>query len=137
MAGSALLEARNVATWLCVEGDDLLAFHALTMTSLELGQRQRRLLTASHPRQGAVLIAWLARAAGAEIEGGVIVSHAVGVAQLAARLVGAVAVSADPFDAASESFWVERCAFRRSSTRHRGADGADLRRVYLPLYGAA
>jgi len=67
------------------------------MSEVTLRTQQRKELSASHPRQGAVLILWLARSAAAKVDGATILRHAVGIAQIAARQVGAAVIAVDPF----------------------------------------
>jgi hypothetical protein len=128
----ALEESDHIATWLFFREGELAGFHSLSMGEVELRQRERKRFRASHPRQGAVLILWMARAVEASVDGERLVLHAVGVGQQAARLVGASVIAADPYDSSVEGLWRD-LGFRRSGTDYRGADGAKLKRLWAPL----
>lgn len=131
----ALHNAHAVATWLMLDdAGEIAAFHALSMAEVVLTGRWRERLDVSHPRQGAVLIAWIARAAHGEVHANEILGHAGGIAQRAARLVGAAALAVDPFDEDTEAMWVEGFGFRRSATELPGRSG--LRRLWNPLLPA-
>lgn len=91
------------------------------MSEVELRTQHRKKLEASHPRQGAVLILWLARAAEADVDAATILRHAVGIAQIGARQVGAAVIAVDPFDATSEGYWREHFGFRSSLTKRADA----------------
>jgi hypothetical protein len=82
----------------------------------------------------AVLILWLARAVGAEIGGETIFRHAVGIAQIGSRRVGAAVIAVDPFDATAENYWRTRFGFRASLTKTRDGSGAQQSRLWLPLF---
>jgi hypothetical protein len=131
---SALHRSSHVATYVLVEGDRALAFYSLGMGEVELRTQHRKKLESRHPRAGAAVVLWLARAADAEVEAETILRHAVGIAQIAGRHVGAGVIALDPFDSATESFWRERFGFRASLTRRRDANGEDRPRLWLPLF---
>jgi len=63
----ALPEASHIATYVLLVGGEVAAFYSLGMGELELRTQHRKQLPARHPRQGAVLILWLARAANAGV----------------------------------------------------------------------
>ena len=109
-------------------------FYSLGMSEVELRTQHRKGLSASHPRQGAVLILWLARAAEAHVDAAMIVRHAVGIAQIGARQVGAAVIAVDPFDVASEGYWREHFGFRSSLTKRTDADGVKRSRLWMPLF---
>jgi hypothetical protein len=134
LKGGAVKETSHVATYVLLVKGEVAGFYSLGMSEVELRTQQRKKLEASHPRQGAVLILWLARAAGAEVDAATIVQHAVGIAQVAARQVGAAVIAVDPFDAASEGYWRERFGFRSSLTKTTDADGTEHRRLWMPLF---
>jgi hypothetical protein len=101
---------------------------------VELRTQHRKSLEGAHPRQGAVLILWLARAAGAEVDAETILRHAVGIGQIAARRVGAAVIALDPYDEETERMWRERFGFRRSLTRRPDADRVERARLWMPLF---
>jgi predicted TIM-barrel enzyme len=112
----------------------VLAFYSLGMGEVELRTQHRKKLGSRHPRVGAAVVLWLARAADAEVDAEAILRHAVGIAQIAGRHVGAGVIALDPFDSATESFWRERFGFRASLTRRRDTDGENRPRLWLPLF---
>lgn len=130
----AIRETGHVATYALLLDGEIGGFYSLGMSEVTLRTQQRKELSASHPRQGAVLILWLARSAAAKVDGATILRHAVGIAQIAARQVGAAVIAVDPFDAASERYWRERFGFRSSLTKTRNTDGARRSRLWLPLF---
>lgn len=104
------------------------------MSEVELRSQHRKEISASHPRQGAVLILWLARAAETDVGGATIFRHAVGIAQIGSRKIGAAVIAVDPFDAPSEDFWRQHFGFRASLTKRDDADGSQRSRLWLPLF---
>ena len=133
----ALKETSHIATYVLLIGGEAAGFYSLGMSEVELRTSQRKKLSASHPRQGAVLILWLARAANSGADAATILRHAVGIAQIGARQVGAAVIAVDPFDAATESYWRERFGFRSSLTRRTAADGEQRSRLWMPLFPEA
>ena len=131
---SALNQAGSIATYVLVRNGGLEAFYSLGMSEVELRSQHRKKLSGSHPRQGAVLILWLARAAEADCGAETSLKHAVGMSQIGARQIGAAAIALDPFDAGTEQFWRERFGFRASLTRRRDADGKERPRLWMPLF---
>lgn len=129
----ALQETSHIATYVLLMKGEIAGFHSLGMSEVELRTRQRQKLSASHPRQGAVLILWLARSADAEVGAEAILRHAVGIAQIGSRRVGAAVIAVDPFDAATEGYWREHFGFRASLTKKPDADGVQRSRLWLPL----
>lgn len=129
----ALSEMEHIATYVYLLDEEIAAFYSLGMSEVHLQTRQRKRLGA-HPRQGAVLILWLARAETSDIDADTILTHAVGIAQIGARHVGAAVVAVDPYDASAATFWRERYGFRSSSTTVRTAGGDELRRLWKPLF---
>lgn len=125
----ALRETSHIATYVLLIKGEVAGFYSLGMSEVELRTQQRRKLAASHPRQGAVLILWLARAAEADVEAATILRHAVGIAQIGSRRVGAAVIAVDPFDAATEDYWREHFGFRASLTKRLDADGAERSRL--------
>lgn len=131
---SALDLTGHIATYVLLEGDQVLAFYSLGMGEVELRAQHRKKIGGRHPRVGAVVVLWLARAREASVDAEVILTHAVGIGRIAGRHVGAGVIALDPFDAAIETFWRERFGFKTSLTRRRDADGAERRRLWLPLF---
>lgn len=130
----ALGEAGHTATYVLLVAGEVAGFYSLGMGEVELRTKDRKELAAGHPRQGAALILWLARAAEAEVGGEAILRHAVGISQIAARRVGAAVIALDPYDAATERYWRERFGFRSSRTRRRNVDGEEAVRLWMPLF---
>jgi hypothetical protein len=134
LKGHALKETSHIATYVLLIKGEVAGFYSLGMSEVELRTQQRRKLSASHPRQGAVLILWLARAADADVDATTILRHAVGIAQIGSRRVGAAVLALDPYDAATESYWRQHFGFRASLTKRIDADGAKRSRLWLPLF---
>lgn len=134
LQGRALKEVGHVATYVLLSEGEIAGFYSLGMSEVELRSQHRKGISASHPRQGAVLILWLARSAGASIESTVILRHAVGIAQIGSRRVGAAVIAVDPFDEAVEEYWREHFGFRSSLTKRIDADGKQRCRLWLPLF---
>lgn len=130
----ALKETGHIATYVLLDEGEVAGFYALGMSEVELRSQHRKGISASHPRQGAVLILWLARAADANVDAGTILRHAVGIAQIGSRRVGAAAIAVDPFDAATEDYWRQHFGFRTSLTKRTDADGEPRSRLWLPLF---
>lgn len=130
----ALKEVSHIATYVLLAKDQIEGFYSLGMSEVELRTQHRKKLLASHPRQGAVLILWLARATEADVDAATILRHAVGIAQIGARQVGAAVIAVDPFDAATEDYWRAHFGFRRSLTQRTDADGHQRSRLWLPLF---
>jgi hypothetical protein len=130
----ALKETSHIATYVLLVEGEVAGFYALGMSEVELRSQHRKGISASHPRQGAVLILWLARAANASVDATTIFRHAVGIAQIGSRRVGAAVIAVDPFDAATEEYWRQHFGFRASLTRRRDADGEQRSRLWLPLF---
>ena len=127
-------EASHIATYVLMMGGEVAAFYSLGMSEVELRTEQRKKLSASHPRQGAALILWLARADNTDVDAATILRHAIGIAQIGARHVGATVVAIDPFDAATEDYWRQHFGFRASLTKRKDADGLLRSRLWLPLF---
>lgn len=130
----AVRETSHIATYVLLVKGEVAGFYSLGMSEVELRTQHRKGLSASHPRQGAVLILWLARAADAGVDASLILRHAVGMAQIGARRVGAAVIAVDPFDAATETYWREHFGFRSSLTRQTDVDGLQRSRLWLPLF---
>jgi hypothetical protein len=130
----AVRETGHIATYVLLVRGEVAGFYSLGMSEIELRTKHRKGLSASHPRQGAVLILWLARAEGAKVDASPILRHAVGMAQIGARQVGAAVIAVDPFDMGAETYWREHFGFRSSLTRQLDADGVRRSRLWLPLF---
>lgn len=130
----ALKETSHIATYVVLVEGEVAGFYSLGMSEVELRSQHRKGISASHPRQGAVLILWLARAFDGSVDGATIFRHAVGIAQIGSRRVGAAVIAVDPFDGATENYWRGRFGFRASLTRRRDADGKQRSRLWLPLF---
>jgi len=130
----ALKETTHVATYMLLVEGQVAGFYSLGMSEVALRSQHRKRISASHPRQGAVLILWLARAAKASVDAATILRHAVGIAQIGSRRVGAAVIAVDPFDAATEDYWRQHFGFRASLTKQRDADGEQRSRLWLPLF---
>ena len=131
---SAAGQHDHVATYLLIVDGEVAAFYSLGMSEVELRTDQRKALGAEHPRLGAVLILWLAKARNAQLDAATILAHAVGMAQIGARNVGAAVVAVDPYDAAVERLWRERFGFRASRTTRRDSEGEERPRLWMPLF---
>lgn len=81
-----------------------------------------------------MLILWLARAATGSVDAAIILRHAVGIAQIGSRRVGAAVIAVDPFDAVTEDYWRQHFGFRASLTKRRDAGGEQRSRLWLPLF---
>ena len=131
----ALRETSHIATYVLLVENDMAGFYSLGMSEVELRSQHRKGISASHPRQGAVLILWLARAVGAKsVDAATILRHAVGIAQIGSRRVGAAVIAVDPFVAPTEDYWRQHFGFRASLTKRRDADGHERSRLWLPLF---
>ena len=95
-------------------------FYSLTMGEVELRSADRKAIGGGHPRQGAVLIVWLARAAEPTISqvADHLLKHAVGVARRGADYVGASVIALDPYNEATVALWAKR-GFKNSLTQRR------------------
>lgn len=134
LKGHALSQTETIATYVLLDGGEIAAFYSLGMGSLELRTSHQGHVGVEHPRPGAVLILWLARAAGSQVSVDEILTHAVGMGQYGARHVGAAVIALDPYDASTEVFWRERFGFRTSRTRLPDANGEQRARLWNPLF---
>jgi hypothetical protein len=96
-------------------------YYSLTMGEVELRRAARKELAVVHPRQGAVLIVWLARAAEPSVErvADHLLLHATATARRGAAYVGGVVIALDPYDEATAEVWARR-GFRNSVTKRPG-----------------
>jgi hypothetical protein len=85
-----------------------------------------------HPRQGASLIAWVAKHREATLPGELILLHAAWVATTVAVLQGNLLLTVDSFDESVAEFWQEHDGFRLSQSAEEGRPNR-LLRLWLPL----
>lgn len=123
---------RGCVTRLMVADGAVQGFYSLSMSEVKLSTGDQRMLDEHHPRQGAVLITWLARADDAVVDrvADQLLLHAVGVAREHASAVGATVLALDPYDEATAEMWRDRYGFRSSQTER----GAKPRRMWKPLF---
>lgn len=128
------LAGESVA-YLLIEDDELLGFYALTAGEVELSSKHRKDYGLAHPTQGAVLVTQLARSARHDVDGGLLLQDAIGVAAEIAGQIGATVLAVDPFDAETAEMWKRRFKLRSSRTvvpAHDDPEGK-LKRLYVPL----
>jgi choline dehydrogenase-like flavoprotein len=129
----------STVTWLLVQDGRVEGYHAMCSAEITLTERHRRQLVEAdrthrlHPRQGASLIAWIAKHREANIPGELLALHAVWVAMEVAQLQGNIALAVDPFDEDTAEFWQDRYGFRAASGADRGQSNRPLR-LWLPLH---
>lgn len=120
--------------YLAVVDRSIVGFYALTVGQVVLSSGHRRRLGYTHSTQGAVLITWLAKSARHQLDGGVLLADAIGIAIEVAHKASATVLALDPFDRETSEMWQRRYAMRASRTELRMPEGAPpLRRLYLPL----
>lgn len=112
---------------------ELVGFYALTAGEVELASRDQKRVGVSRPTQGAYLVTQLAKSAHHDFDGGLLVQDAIGTALEMAERASATVLALDPFDEATSAMWRSRFKMRPSRTRYRGANGEELRRLFLPL----
>ena len=135
----ALANHPSAVTRLVVRDGRVEGFYALCSAEVKLTQRSRKELREDeenthrlHPRQGASLIAWVAKHREATIPGELILLHAIWVATTVAGLQGNILLTVDSFDESIAEFWQDRYGFRMSRSADDG--GPDrLLRLWLPL----
>ena len=132
----ALNDHPSTVTWLYLLDGRLEGYYALSSTSVELTQRQRKKLTSwrrahpLHPSQPASLIAWIAKHREAQIPGELLVLHATFIAGQVSELQGNIALVLDPYDDDVGEMWRTRYGFNTAA----GPDSSDGRkRLWLPL----
>jgi hypothetical protein len=106
-------------------------YYALTMGEVQLSGNHRKRIGVTFPRQGAVLIPWLARAREPTMPDGFehLLLHAVGLGRRGAEFVGAAVIALDPFDEATAERWLAR-GFIPSQTVREGQPP----RLWRPLW---
>jgi len=84
--------------------------------------------------QGAVLVTWIAKSVRHALDGGMLVTDAIGIALEIAEKASATVLALDPYDQPTSDMWKHRYAMRESRTELKARDGEPtLRRLYLPL----
>jgi hypothetical protein len=128
----ALHVYRESPTRLLYAEGEVQGYYSLAMAEVELRQDHRERIGADHPRQGAVLITWLARSRNCTVANvaELLLQHAVGVARRAASEVGATVIALDPYDEDTAAMWASR-GFRRSRTK-RGDQPPRMWNVLFP-----
>lgn len=119
-------------TRLMVAHGEVQGYYSLSMSEVKLGSGDQHRLDEHYPRQGAVLITWLARAHDAVVVGVAdqLLLHAVGVAREHASAIGATVLALDPYDEPTAGMWRDRYGFRSSQTDR----GTKPRRMWKPLF---
>ena len=135
----ALANHPSTVTRLVVRDGRVEGFYALCSAEVTLTQRHRKELRKAdehthrlHPRQGASLIAWVAKHRDATVSGELILLHAAWIATTVAGLQGNILLTVDPFDESVAEFWQDRYPFRLSQSADDGGPNR-LMRLWLPL----
>ncbi|MBA3509795.1 MAG: hypothetical protein H0T19_06850 [Thermoleophilaceae bacterium] len=115
---------------LYVASGKLLGFYALANGDVELTSSHRKKADLQRPTQPAVVLTWIAKSTEHEVEGGLLVAHATGVAREAAEISAATVFALDPFDEETAEMWRLK-GFRNSRTPVPGEAG--LKRMWIPL----
>lgn len=135
-AAGAWLQAQAVAahqtsrTRLLIAGGRVTGFYSLASAQVELSQRDRRRVGVVPVRVPAALITWIAKDKRAEIDGKLLLLHAVATARLAAELQATAVLVVDPFDEETAAMWRKRYGFRAS------VEARKPKRLWLPLQPA-
>ncbi|WCB95707.1 hypothetical protein DSM104299_04456 [Baekduia alba] len=120
--------------YLAVVDDEVVGFYALTVGQVILSSHHRKKLDLTFSTQGAVLLTWIAKSARHKIDGGLLVTDAIGVALEIAAQASATVFALDPYDEPTAEMWKSRYAMRESQTELKARDGEPvLRRLYVPL----
>lgn len=106
-------------TRLLVADGRVLGFYALASAQVKLSgtDREQSFAGVEHSIPAA-LIAWIAKAQDAAIEGREILLHAAATARRAAEHQATAMLVVDPFDDDTSQMWQERFGFRASAGRH-------------------
>jgi hypothetical protein len=118
-------------TRLLIAGRRVAGFYSLASAQVELSQRDRRRADVAPVRVPAALITWIAKDRRAEIEGKLLLLHAVATARRAAALQATAVLVVDPFDEKTAEMWCKRYGFRPS------AEARKPKRLWLPLEPAS
>ncbi len=133
-AAGAWLQTQAVAahqtsrTRLFIAGCRVAGFYSLASAQVELSQRDRRGVGVVPVRVPAALITWIAKDKRAEIDGMLLLLHAVATARRAAELQATSVLVVDPFDEETAAMWRKRYGFRASAEEARKP-----KRLWLPL----
>ena len=120
--------------YLAVVDRSIAGFYALTVGQVVLSGGHRKKLGFTYSTQGAVVVTWMAKSTHHDLDGGVLVSDAVGIALEIAEKASATVLALDPYDRPTSEMWKSRYAMRESRTELTARDGEPaLRRLYLPL----
>jgi hypothetical protein len=120
--------------YLAIVDGELVGFYALTAGELELSEDARKKLGLIRATQGAILVTWIAKSAKHVLDGDVLVTDAIGVAQESAEDVSATVLALDPFDEATAAMWRAKYKMRNSRTKLPARAGEPaLKRMFLPL----
>ncbi len=108
-------------TRLLVADGRVLGFYALASAQVALSteQRARSFGGVPHVSIAASLVAWMAKAAGAQVDGRELLLHAVATARRASVLQATAVLVVDPFDEETGEMWQQRFGFRRSAEKRR------------------
>jgi hypothetical protein len=102
------LDSTSARTWLLVGSGSLLAYCALASGTVPLSRRQRASVGSVYRTTPATLMAWAAKAVGADVDGQVIVEHAVSMAVRVRRFQGNCVLALDAFDDEVAAIWKGR-----------------------------
>ncbi|HTA33937.1 MAG TPA: hypothetical protein VK721_10975 [Solirubrobacteraceae bacterium] len=114
-------------TRLLIASGRIAGFYSLASAQVELSQHDRRRAAVAPVRVPAALITWIAKDRRTEIEGKLLLLHAVATARRAAELQATAVLVADPFDERTAAMWRKRYGFRPS------AEPRKPKRLWLPL----
>ena len=105
------LDSTSARTWLLVGSGSVLAYCALASGTVQLSRRQRASVGSAYRSTPATLMAWVAKAVGADVDGQDIVDHAAGIALRVRNFQGNCALALDAFDDAVAAIWKDRYGF--------------------------
>ena len=114
-------------TRLLIAEHRIAGFYSLAASQVELRQSDRRRAGFDPVRVPAALVTWIAKDKRAEIDGKLLLLHAVGTARRAAELQATAVLVLDPFDDQTAKMWRERFGFRASAEKRKP------KRLWLPL----
>jgi hypothetical protein len=123
----ALVSHATSRTRVLVAEHRVAGFYSLASAHVELSQRDRRRAGVEPVRVPAALVTWIAKDRWAEIDGKLLLLHAVATARRAAELQATSVLVLDPFDEQTAAMWRERFGFRPS------AEVRAPKRLWLPL----
>ncbi len=105
------LDAESARTWLLIGSERVVAYCALASGSVPLSRRQRAAVGSAYRTTPATIMAWAAKAMDAEVDGRVIVEHAVSMAIRVRRFQGNCVLGLDAFDEDVAAIWKGRYGF--------------------------